>query len=235
VAQTGSAPLANAATPSAAASTACVTAIPTETAGPYPADGSNASNQTLNVLASSGIVRSDIRTSLATGTIAAGIPLAITLALVDTNNNCAPLAGYAIYLWHCNREGLYSLYSSGVTAEDYLRGVQATAADGTASFSSIFPACYAGRWPHVHFEIYPSLTEATGTGNIVHTSQLALPQAICETVYATEGYSASVTNLSQISLASDNIFSDGYSTQMATVTGDVTNGYTANLTVGVAR
>jgi protocatechuate 3,4-dioxygenase beta subunit len=213
--------------------TTCVSEIPQETAGPYPADGSTASSQTLNVLTRSGIVRSDIRTSLSTGNIAAGVPFTIKLTLVDSNSNCAPLAGYAIYLWHCNRDGKYSLYSSGITSEDYLRGVQATDSSGTVSFTSIFPACYSGRWPHVHFEIYPSLAQATGSGNLVHTSQLALPKDVCDIVYATTGYSASVTNLSQTSLATDNVFSDGSSQQVATVTGSVANGYTAQLTVGV--
>ena len=160
----------------------------------------------LNVLTRSGIVRGDIRTSLDTGNTAEGVPFTIELTLVDSNSDCAPLAGYAVYLWHCNRDGQYSLYSSGVTSEDYLRGVQATDSNGKVAFTSIFPACYSGRWPHVHFEIYPSLAQATGPSNLVHTSQLALPQATCETVYATSGYSASVQNLAQVSLATDNIF-----------------------------
>jgi protocatechuate 3,4-dioxygenase beta subunit len=160
--------------------TVCVSEIPQETAGPYPADGSNASQQTLNVLTRSGIVRSDIRTSISTGNTAQGVPLTIKLKLVDSNSDCAPLAGYAVYLWHCTREGNYSLYSSGVTGEDYLRGVQAADSNGEITFTSIFPGCYSGRWPHVHFEVYPSLAQATGSSNVVHTSQLALPQAVCE-------------------------------------------------------
>jgi protocatechuate 3,4-dioxygenase beta subunit len=213
--------------------TECVGEIPQETAGPYPADGSNASNQTLNVLTRSGIVRSDIRTSISTANTAQGVPLTIQLTLVDSNSNCAPLVGYAVYLWHCDRDGHYSLYSSGVTDEDYLRGVQATDSNGTVTFTSIFPGCYSGRWPHVHFEIYPSLAQATGPGNLIHTSQMALPQAACELAYTTSGYSASVQNLSQITLESDNVFSDGHSSQLATTAGDVMNGYTAQLTVGV--
>jgi hypothetical protein len=58
-------------------------------------------------------------------------------------------------------------------------------------------------------------------------------EATCQEVYATSGYSASIQNLSQITLATDNIFSDGYSTQLATMSGDVTNGYIAQLAVGV--
>src|SRR5437868_43922 len=98
------------------------TVIPSETGGPYPGDGTNSnSGGVVNVLGLSGIVRSDIRSSIggATGT-AAGVQLTITLKLVNTNSSCANLAGYAIYLWHCNRDGNYSLYSSGVTDQHYL-------------------------------------------------------------------------------------------------------------------
>ena len=212
----------------------CLDTIPSETAGPYPADGSNASNQTLNALVLSGIVRSDIRTSLGTGNVAEGVPFTIELTLVNTNADCAPLAGYAVYLWHCNRSGEYSLYSEAVSDEDYLRGVQATDSEGKVTFTSIFPACYAGRWPHVHFEVYPSLEEATGSNNVIHTSQMALLEDICKTVYATDGYANSTENLSRVTLESDNVFGDdGASLQLATMTGDVTNGYTAKLTVGI--
>lgn len=216
------------------ASDSCVTNIPSETAGPYPADGSNASNQNLNALALSGIVRGDLRTSLGTGNVADGIPFSFEFTLVNTNANCAPLAGYAVYAWHCTRGGEYSMYSSAITAEDYLRGVQAADSDGVVRFTSIFPGCYAGRWPHIHFEVYPSLETATGSNNVIHTSQMALVEEMCQTAYATTGYESSARNLPQITLASDNVFGDGASLQLATMTGDVTNGYTAKLTVGIA-
>ncbi len=228
----GALPSSSAASKTSASGT-CIS-IPGETAGPYPADGSNASNQQLNVLQRSGIVRSDIRPSLSTSNIAAGIPATVELTLVGINNNCAPLAGYAMYVWHCNREGLYSLYSNGVTAEDYLRGVQASDDAGIVRFQTIFPACYAGRWPHIHFEIYSSLATATAASNVVHTSQLALPEDVCKTVYASaDGYSQNTSNLSQITLASDNVFGDGADSQLATVTGSITDGYRISLTVAV--
>jgi protocatechuate 3,4-dioxygenase beta subunit len=212
---------------------ACVDAIPQETAGPYPADGSNASNQQLNAMALSGIVRNDVRTSLGTGNVAEGIPLTVEMTLVDTSADCAPLAGYAVYMWHCTREGEYSMYSSALTDEDYLRGVQASDSNGKVSFTTVFPGCYAGRWPHIHFEVYPALEQATDSSNAVQTSQLAMPEAACTTAYAADGYTSSVQNLAEITLESDNVFGDGVSLQMATVTGDVTSGYTAQLTVGV--
>src|SRR5882724_9489885 len=183
--------------------------IPEETAGPYPGDGSNGAN----ALVLAGIVRSDIRSSFAgvSGT-AAGIPLTVKLKVVSTNGGCASLAGYAVYLWHCDRDGNYSMYT--VADQNYLRGVQETDADGTVTFTTTFPGCYPGRWPHIHFEIYPSLAAATAAGSKVATSQLALPQDACSAVYATTGYETSVTNLTETSLASDMVFSDGSTLQV---------------------
>lgn len=202
--------------------------IPQETGGPFPADGSNGPD----VLDDAGVVRSDIRSSFGSSTTTAqGVPLRIELALTDTSG--AALAGAAVYLWHCDREGRYSLYSQGVTGENYLRGVQAADATGKVAFTSIFPACYPGRWPHVHFEVYSAPADATSSGNAVRTSQLALPQDACATVYATDGYSASVGNLARVSLGSDSVFRDGWDRQLGTVTGDVASGLTVTLPVVV--
>jgi protocatechuate 3,4-dioxygenase beta subunit len=209
--------------------------IPEETAGPYPGDGSNSNaSGVVNVLTMSGIVRSDIRSSIAgaSGT-ATGMQLTVTLNLVDASSSCADLSGYAIYLWHCTAGGLYSLYSSGVTDQNYLRGVQETDSNGIATFTTVFPGCYSGRMPHMHFEVYRSLATATASTSKIKTSQIAFPTATCSEVYATTGYSASVSNLAQMSFASDNVFSDGTTYQMATVTGDTTDGYVATLQVGI--
>jgi protocatechuate 3,4-dioxygenase beta subunit len=203
--------------------------IPSETAGPFPGDGSNGPN----VLNQAGVVRGDIRTSFGglVGT-AGGIPLTVTLSVVAADA-CTPLAGAAVYLWHCDRGGLYSLYSAGATNQNYLRGVQAAGSNGEVRFTTIFPGCYAGRWPHIHFEVYPSLAAATATGNKIATSQLALPKPACDGVYATAGYSASINNLAGVSLASDGVFRDGSSNQVAAVSGDVTAGFIATLRVPV--
>ena len=216
------------------ASSACAV-IPEETGGPYPADGTNTNGGSIiNVLNQSGVVRSDIRSSFngATG-VAAGVALTIRLQLVNANASCASLAGYAIYLWHCDRDGLYSLYSSGVTAQNYLRGVQETDSSGSLSFTTIFPGCYAGRMPHVHFEVYPSLAKAAAASNRIKTSQFTFPLATLNEVYTASGYTSSVRNLAQISYATDNVFSDGTSLQMAGVTGNATDGYVVTLTIGV--
>ncbi|WP_328291428.1 intradiol ring-cleavage dioxygenase [Kineococcus sp. NBC_00420] len=213
------------------ASTSALSEIPDETAGPYPGDGSNGTN----VLTQSGVVRSDITSSFGTSTTTApGIPMTLTLNIVDMVADDSPMEGAAVYVWHCDRDGNYSLYSDGITNENYLRGVQAVDANGDVTFTSIFPACYSGRWPHIHFEVYPSVDDITDATNAIATSQLALPEDVCDTVYATTGYEQSITNLAGVTLASDNVFSDDSgATQLATVTGDTTNGYAVTLKVGV--
>ncbi|WP_082561585.1 intradiol ring-cleavage dioxygenase [Microbacterium sp. Root61] len=204
--------------------------VPDETGGPYPADGSNG----VNVLDDSGIVRADIRSSFGSSTtVAAGIPLTIALTVRDAATGRA-LAGKGVYLWHCDRDGNYSLYSQGVEDENYLRGVQETDANGTVAFTSIYPACYSGRWPHIHFEVYDDVANAVASGPIVKTSQIALPAETNDTVYATAGYEQSVRNAAQVTLQNDNVFrDDGAIRQLATMSGSVAQGYTAALTIGV--
>ena len=206
--------------------------IPEETAGPFPGDGSNGPD----VLAESGVVRSDITRSFgASTTVAEGVPLIVRLRVLDVSDGASTggLAGAAVYLWHCDREGRYSLYSDGATGENYLRGVQEADADGWVTFRSIYPAAYSGRWPHIHFEVYPSLDDATSASNKLRTTQLALPEDVSREVYATDGYDASTGNLDQTSLQTDMVFSDGYSLQMARLTGSVDSGLTATLNVPV--
>jgi len=214
----------------ATAAAAGLTEVPDETGGPFPADGSNGPN----VLDDSGIVRRDIRSSFGSSTTtAAGVPLTVRLTVRDAATGDV-LSGAAVYLWHCDREGDYSLYSDAARDENYLRGVQEVDASGTATFTSIFPGCYSGRWPHIHFEVYGALDDAVASGPIVKTSQIALPKEACESVYATDGYETSVRNLEGTSLYGDNAFGDdGGVHQIASMSGEVESGYTAALTIGV--
>ena len=187
------------------------------------------------MLAESGVVRSDIRSSIGSASgVAEGVPLTVELTVLDTAGGCSPLAGAAVYIWHCDREGRYSMYDDAIAGENYLRGVQETDADGKVTFTTVFPACYSGRWPHIHFEVYPSVAEATGSENLIATSQLALPEDVCTPVFATEGYEQSVSNLADVSLERDGVFSDDRAAQqLATMSGDVIAGYTAALNVTI--
>ena len=146
----------------------------------------------------------------------------------------SPLAGAAVYAWHCDAEGRYSMYSDGATEENYLRGVVETDAGGNATFQSIFPGCYRGRWPHIHFEVYSDVASATGGGEPIKTSQLAFPQVSCEAAYVDARYPGSSNNLGELSLATDGVFSDDQAVhQLAVVTGNNDAGYVATLGVGV--
>ena len=186
------------------------TPIPSETAGPFPADGTNGPN----VLADGAIVRRDITTSFGdfTGT-ASGRKVALTLTIVDAATGGA-LPGAAVYLWHCTADGKYSIYE--VSDENYLRGLQVADDAGRVTFDTIFPGCYGGRWPHCHFEVFDTLNDANDGRAARRTSQLALPEADCQTVYADGAYGNSLSNLDRLSLAGDMVFRDGWTEQLAT-------------------
>ncbi|GAA5056508.1 dioxygenase family protein [Nocardia callitridis] len=208
-------------------------AAPQETAGPYPGDGSNGPN----VLIESGVVRGDITTSFGPYSgVAEGVPMTLRLKLRDLAKEGAAGADMAVYVWHCDRAGEYSLYSDTVLEQNYLRGVQVADSAGEVTFTSIFPACYSGRWPHVHFEVYDTLATAVAGDNARLTSQIALPQDSCEAVFAADsGYARSVSNMSGVTLASDNVFGDGWDAELATVTGTPASGMVVELTIGVAE
>jgi len=201
--------------------------IPDETAGPFPADGSNGPN----VLDDEGIVRPDITTSIGGSSgVAEGVPLAMNLSIVDAATGSA-LPGAVVYLWHCTADGRYSIYE--IEEENYLRGVQVADDAGRVAFTTVFPGCYSGRWPHAHFEVYSSLEEATAGAAAIKVSQLALPQVDCEAVYADSRYENSLQNLARLSLDGDGVFRDGWSDQLATLSGSPSEGYTASLLVRV--
>jgi protocatechuate 3,4-dioxygenase beta subunit len=200
-------------------------ATPTETAGPFPADGSNGPN----LLTDGAVVRSDIRSSIGelSGT-ADGIETTVELELLDAATGGA-LAGAALYLWQCDAGGAYSIYE--VEDQNYLRGVQVADEDGRLSFTTVFPGCYQGRWPHWHFEVFASVDDADAGSDAVLTSQIALPRDACEVAYADDRYGPSADNLSRLSIETDGIFSDGVDQQLASVSGSNDAGYTVSLTI----
>jgi protocatechuate 3,4-dioxygenase beta subunit/uncharacterized membrane protein len=195
------------------------TLTPTETQGPYPL---------LAILSNAAMVRSDIREGKT------GVPLTLTLKIQDLSAGCSPVSGAAVYIWHCDKDGLYSGYNASNNAGQqgltYLRGIQLTDANGEVRFTTLYPGWYAGRITHIHFQVYLNNNLAvTATA----TSQLAFPQAVTQAVYAsalyTKGQNSSVT-----SFAADNVFSDGTTYQMASISGDTASGYNASLTVTIA-
>ncbi|WP_062464423.1 dioxygenase family protein [Demequina soli] len=217
-------------TASSSATADGLTEIPDETAGPYPGDGSNGPD----VLEDSGIVRRDIRTSVAGGDPVPGVPLDFTFTVLDMANGGVPMAGAAVYAWHCSAGGLYSMYSDGVTDQTWLRGVQVTDDAGEVTFASVMPGCYAGRWTHIHFEVYPSVDDVTDSSKAIATSQMAFPQNVLDAIYTRNEYAGSADNLAQLSLATDTVFGDdGGVHQIGTFKGDADAGYASSLTVPI--
>ncbi len=224
-------------TGTAADGSVCV-ANPAETEGPFPADGTNVrEGQTINILTEDGVIREDIRTSIGGLTpMAEGVPVTLEITLVDVGRACAPLGGMAVYVWQCDAEGIYSIYAA--QDRNYLRGVGISDAAGKVRFTTVFPACYDGRWPHIHFEVFSSAEMAVSGKAALLTSQFALPEAECRAVYASQPlYAASIRALDAVSLARDGIFRDSseaeLAAQMLVLEGDPVAGYRATGRVGV--
>lgn len=158
-----------------------------------------------------------------------GIPLRINFTIQNTNNNCAGLEGVLVDIWQCDSKGNYSEYDGQIdgnfTSEHFLRGRQTTDANGMASFISIYPGWYPGRAPHLHVEVKSS------TGSSLLITQVAFPEDISNTVYATSEYNGNFDT----SNSSDGEFSNSLSRNMAdSVTGNTTDGYTLNKIIKVA-
>jgi len=148
--------------------------------------------------------------------------------------SCAAIANTGVYIWHCDKDGVYSGYSqpaANTVGATFCRGIQLTDSNGEVAFTTIYPGWYAGRVTHIHFQAYraDNLTVAATA-----TSQIAFPQDITAAVYNSTLYAARGQNTSVASFSADGVFSDGTTYQMATITGDLTSGYTATLTVGIA-
>ncbi len=158
-----------------------------------------------------------------------GVPLVVNLKIENTNNNCQPLKGVVVDLWHCDAKGNYSEYSGQLegdfTAKHFLRGRQTTGDDGIASFVSIYPGWYPGRAPHLHIEIRKS------TGESLLITQTAFPENVSNAVYANSKYKGNFDT----SNTADGVFRTGLDESLATsVTGSVTDGYTLTETIKVA-
>lgn len=208
---------------------------PEEIRGPYLADGVGGHDRRINVLALEGVHRSDIRTSFAgMQGDARGVPMTVLLELVASTQACAPLAGHAVYLWQCDAQGDYSLYT--LPQANYLRGVQVTGHDGTVRFTSIVPGCYGGRAPHLHLEVFSSLDAALAGRPPLLVSQLGLPQEPCAAVYAdTAVYGQSAANHARWNVARDWAFrGPGRAHMIMAMAGDPAAGFRANAQVSLA-
>lgn len=177
---------------------------PSETIGPFPS--------------LTDLFRSDIRDGKA------GALLTLTIRVVNTNQNCAPVTNASVEIWHVDAVGNYSQYGTQA-AQTFLRGIQRTDADGSVTFTTIYPGWYQGRATHIHVEV-------TINGASVKATQMAFPESINATVHTSGAYASRGTN--PMSNASDGIFADSLSSELVTPSGDPTNGYTAAFQVAIA-
>lgn len=158
-----------------------------------------------------------------------GVALLITLTVQNRNSDCAPLAGVYVDIWHCDSTGNYSEYggtqmqSTNYTNAHFLRGRQMTDANGQVSFISIYPGWYRGRAPHIHVEV---LDDAT---NSLLVTQIAFPEGVSQTVYATENYNGTYDT----SNANDNVFADSLEGNLGEISGNTTDGYLLTHTIVV--
>lgn len=212
--------LGDAGTSQAAEETGGCVLIPTEMAGPFPL---------LSVLNDTRFLRADITEGQP------GVPLNLTLEVVDAGRRCAPLAGAAVYVWHCGKDGAYSGYEQGAQGDHrgqtWLRGLQLTDGRGRATFRTIYPGWYPGRVTHIHFQVYLGDRQR---GRATATSQLVFPDEVTAAVYASPAYAARGQNATVKRIADDFLFADGYEHQLARISGDPAAGYVASLRVGVA-
>lgn len=205
-------------TGSSSGTTTC-SVTPSETAGPFPTKSP------------SSLVKSDITSDRT------GVPLTINITIQNKNASCAALAGALVDIWHCDKDGYYSEYggtgmqSADFTSVHFLRGRQTTDANGLVSFTSIFPGWYSGRATHIHVHIY----NASGTSLLV--TQIAFPEGSGSAVVlvnasTSNGYTKGMSGYTYN--ANDNVFSDGVSSELATVTGSVATGFVLTHSINVA-
>jgi protocatechuate 3,4-dioxygenase beta subunit len=192
---------------------ACAT-TPSETAGPFPTKDPTS------------VVMMDITSDRT------GVDFSIKITVQNRNSNCEPIAGAMVDIWHCDKDGYYSEYggtglqSVDLSAYHFLRGRQSTDAAGLAAFASIFPGWYPGRAPHIHVHIYDS------SGKSLLVTQIAFPTDVCDTVYttATQYYTKGKQDISN---ASDGVFANSLTKQLAVITGNISDGYVLTHTIVV--
>ncbi|AHJ98806.1 dioxygenase family protein [Hymenobacter swuensis] len=186
---------------------------PTETEGPFPTK------------VPSSYVRSDITDGRT------GHKLTARITILNSNNSCAALAGALVDIWHCDAAGNYSEYggtgmqSTNYQAVHFLRGRQTTDANGLVTFTSIFPGWYSGRATHIHVHVY------SANGTSLKVTQIAFPEGTGSAVAAVNGYTKGLSGYTIN--ASDNVFSDGVSLELATVTGSTSAGFELSINLAV--
>jgi protocatechuate 3,4-dioxygenase beta subunit len=190
---------------------------PEQTEGPYFVD------ERLN--------RSDIRSDPSDGSVKEGIPLRLVLGVHRINgNDCTPLPGALVDIWHCDSLGVYSDVrdrSFDTRGKKFLRGYQVTDTQGTVQFLTIYPGWYPGRTVHIHFKIRTNPESRRG---YEFTSQMYFDEAITDQVHAQAPYAAKGRQTTRNK--QDGIFRDGGDQLMLQLTPQA-QGYSGTFDIGL--
>ena len=201
----------------ALAATSCASLTPTKTIGPYFVE------EKLN--------RSNITTDPDSGAVIGGVPLALTLTMLDEDSACAALAGAQVDIWHASPAGLYSDESvEGTSGKQYLRGYQVSDASGVVHFTTVYPGWYSGRAVHIHVRV--RTFDSAGAVKTDFISQLFFDDSLTDTVYARSPYSTRGTRDTRNS--ADNVYGSDGASLVLTMTADGSGGYAGAFAFGLS-
>ncbi len=186
-----------------AATAAGCVVTPNETVGPYPSLVD--------------LFRSDIREDKS------GTQLDLAITVVNTAGGCSALTGVNVEIWQCDATWNYSQYGNE-RGKTYLRGIQTTDANGQVKFTTVYPGWYQGRATHIHVEV-------TRNGQSLKVTQIAFPDSVNTAVYGSGVYASRGSN--PTTNTRDMIFADSINSELASVSGNPSSGYTATFTVGL--
>jgi protocatechuate 3,4-dioxygenase beta subunit len=145
----------------------------------------------------------------------AGLPMRFGLRVVD--DECAPVSGADVDIWHTDSAGIYSSETSDspdfcvgdnpvALAKRFFRGHQLTDENGVAWFNSCFPGWYAVRAIHIHVTV----RRLGRNGDNYLTTQLAFQTSLIDDICTTHpDYQA--RGLPAVTNTTDGVFpSEGY-------------------------
>jgi protocatechuate 3,4-dioxygenase beta subunit len=180
----------------------------------------------------SGYLRSNVLSNTDGSNVQSGVPLALTITVLDAKNSCAPAQAVQVDIWCCNASGVYSGEASlGTASQSWLRGYQLTDASGKVTFNTIIPGWYAGRATHIHLRLRSTYDSSSSGGT--NTTQLFVDQTLINSIYTSVApYSARGTN--PTTNANDRVYSQQeHSTNLLTLAGSASSGYSASVTLYV--